>query len=414
MDRELAGSVVRKRRIKSLTWVGSFLAVLFLGVYTLRSASHSTLERARLLTSVAEIGSIEATVNASGRVVPEFEQVLTSPVTTTIETVHIQSGDSVHAGESILQLNTEELKLAHDKISDELEIQKSMKEQEALESQRQRSDLAAAYDIKVLQEKSATSKYELVQHLFDIGGITKAELEVAKLDLSIAKREVQQLADQVQNQDAHTDVSQRGLDLQINVQRSRMSEIERQLDHAATRAGRDGIVTWVNDNIGAPVNPGDVVARVADLSSFKVEGTISDVHAGKLGLGGTVNVRIGDTELRGHIASVRPAIQNGIVTFVVELNDKSNTVLRPNLRTDVYVVTSTVDSVMRVQNGPFYDGAHDQKVFVIKGNAAVGKTVNIGVSNFEWVEIQGDVKPGDEVIVSDMKKYQHMDEIAVR
>jgi HlyD family secretion protein len=414
MDRKLPAGIVRKNKIKKLSGIGGTLVVLVAGFFGLRAAISPTLDRARLLTSVAEIGPIEAAVSASGVVVPEFEQVLTAPVASTVESVSIQSGDSVHAGESILQLNTEQLQLAYQKVSDELEIEKNKKQQLTLELVRKQADLKASHDIKVLQEQFVASKHDRAKHLFEIGGITRADLDLAALDLEITKRELKQLADQVANQEASIDAAQRELDLQISVQQNRQSEIQRQLDLAAARAGRSGILTWVNADIGAPVNPGDVIARVADLSSFKVEASISDIHAGKLGLGGAVNVRIGNVTLTGRIGSVRPAVQNGVVTFVVLLDDKSDASLRPNLRTEVYVITSIVDNVVRVKNGPFYNGSTDQKIFVMDGDKAVGKIVNIGVSNYDWVEIQGDVQPGEAVIVSDTKKYRHMDEVAIR
>lgn len=413
MDRELPVNIVRKKRVKQISIVSGCLAVLLVGFYGLRSAISPTVDRSRILTSVAEVGPIEATISASGVVVPEFEQVLTSPIASTIQSVHMQSGDSVHTGESILQLNTDQLQLAFQKVSDEWEIEKNKKKQQTLALERERADLIASHDIKVLQEKYAASKFERAKHLFDIGGITQADLDIASLDLDIARRELKQLDDQVANQSAALDATQRELDLQVSVRANNRNDIQRQLDLSAARAGRNGILTWVNDNIGASVNPGDVVARVADLSSFKVEATISDIHASRLLIGGAVNVRVGKSNLRGQITSVRPAVEGGIISFVVQLDDKSDAVLRPNLRADVYVVTSAVENVIRVKNGPFYNGSRDQKVFVIRGDKAVGKTLDIGVSNYEWVQLEGDIQPGDEVIVSDMKPYEHMDKIDV-
>ena len=132
-------------------------------------------------------------------------------------------------------------------------------------------------------------------------------------------------------------------------------------------------------------------------------------------LGGAATVRIGKVDLDGRINSVRPAVQNGVVTFVVALDNKSHASLRPSLRTDVYVITSYKDNILRVTNGPFYNGSVDQDVFVLEGDTAVRRRVNIGVSNFDYVELQGDeISAGDVVIVSDTKQHRHMDEIAVR
>jgi len=414
MDRELPTSVLRKKRVTRIIVAVAALLVLIGGFLGLRALLRQTLERARLLTSIAEVGTIEATVSASGVVVPEYEQILTAPVTSTIGSLHIRSGDSVHAGQSILQLNTEQLRLTFQKVSDEFEIQKSKAQQVILRLDRERSDLRAAHDIKVLSHQFTASKYDRAKHLFDIGGLIRADLDLAALELEIAKRESEQLADQVTSQDATLEAAKQELDLQLNVYANERAEIQRQLTLAEARAGRDGIVTWLNDAIGAPVNAGEVIARVGDLSSFEVEATISDVHVGKLKLGGPVNVRIRDIALRGKIAAISPAVQNGVVSFVVALDEKSDESLHPNLRADVFVVTSIVENVIRVKNGPFYNGNVDQGIFTIRGDHAVKTIVDIGVSNFDWVEIKSGIKPGDEVIVSDTKKYVHMDEVGIR
>lgn len=414
MDRELPIEVVKRRkRIRigiGLTVLGAVL-LLFSG---LRAILGTTLNRSTLLTSLAEIGEIEATVTASGVVVPEFEQILTAPIGTTIEAIHIRSGDSVRAGESILQLDTVALGAAYRNIAGEIEIQKNRQEQVILGLEREQADLQASHDIKILNEKFALSKFERAKRLFDIGGITRTEFDLTALELEIARRELQQLGDQLRTAEASYASAKRQLEYQLSVQSNQLSETRRQISLTEARAIRSGILTWVNDHVGAAVSAGEVIAKVGDLSSFEVEATISDVHIGKLSLGGNVIVRIRDTELRGTIASIRPEIQNGVVSFVAAIGERSHPALHPNLRADVFVVTSTVERVVRVRNGPFYNGTVNQEVFMIVGDRAVKTIVDIGVSNFDWVEIKRGIEPGAEVIVSDTRRFRHLDEVAVR
>jgi HlyD family secretion protein len=414
MDRKLPPEVIRKARIKRYGILAGTVIIVGGGFLFLRAAISPTLDRSRILTSVAEIGPIEETIAASGVVVPEFEQVLTSPVATTVAYVRAHSGDSVKAGESILQLDTSAIQIRYKQTADELEIQKNKKRQLKLKLDREKADLQAQYDIKNLQVQYAKSKFDRVTQLQSIGGATQSDLDLSSLNLEIARRELAQLEQQIRNQKESIEAEVQEVELQISVEQNRLNEIQRSLDLSTARAGMDGILTWVNEGIGSAVSAGDEIARVADLSSFKVEARISDIHAGKLEPGGRVIVRIGDTTLRGAIGAVRPSVDNGIVTFVVELSERNHPVLRPNQRADIYVVTSFKDNVLRVKNGPFHKAATIQEVFVVKGDRAIRHTVDIGVSNFDWVELQGDIEAGDEVIVSDMERYRHMDEISIR
>jgi HlyD family secretion protein len=67
-------------------------------------------------------GNLEATITASGTVVPEYEQVISSPIDTRILRILKKAGDTLHPNEPILMLDLETAKLAYDKISDQLAL----------------------------------------------------------------------------------------------------------------------------------------------------------------------------------------------------------------------------------------------------------------------------------------------------
>jgi len=110
-------------------------------------------------------------------------------------------------------------------------------------------------------------------------------------------------------------------------------------------------VTWTLTEEGATVRKGDPIARVADLSAFRVEGTAADVNAPRMAVGLPVRVDVGDLQLRGSVSAIDPTIRDGVLTFTVALEDKSNAALRPNLRVDVFVFTEQKARALRVARG---------------------------------------------------------------
>ena len=70
-----------------------------------------------------------------------------------------------------------------------------------------------------------------------------------------------------------------GLALETANLRSRRNDAWRELQRGTARAEHDGVVTWTLTEEGATVREGDAIARVADLSAFRVEGTVADVNA---------------------------------------------------------------------------------------------------------------------------------------
>ncbi len=411
MDQEIPLDIRKKESTARILKIIGGIAFLVIVLVGFRMILKPTLEIKNIRTATAELGSIEATISASGIVIPEFEQVITSPITARINQVAFYSGDNVKAGESIMQLDKETILTDLEKLKDEQSLKINKAQQMQLLLEKNLSDLKSQYEIKKLQIASLESLLKDENHLKKIGGSSEYNVRAAELNLEIAKKEALLLEKQIQNQNEANAVDLRGLSFEIGIQEKEINEIERKIELAQVKAQQNGVITWVNEELGTRVSEGEILAKVADLNSFKVEGSISDVYAGKLRNGGDVVVRINKTDLRGRITNIHPAVENGIITFIVKLEGKDHELLRSNLRVEVFVVTSFANEIVRVKNGPFYNGTVDQKVFVVKDGKAIRRKVDIGASNFDFVELKNGIEPGEEVIISDMEDYEHQKEI---
>jgi HlyD family secretion protein len=165
---------------------------------------------------------------------------------------------------------------------------------------------------------------------------------------------------------------------------------------------------------GAAVRQGEEIARIADLSSFRVEATVADVHAGRLALGQPAEIVTGETHLRGAISNIRPTVENGVVTFEVTLDEPGHRILRHNLRVDVYVVTERKDDTVRVKRGAYLTIDGKNAVFVVHGEVAVQTAVSFGITNYEVYEVLAGLEPGEKVIISDMKRFMRAKEVRLR
>ena len=166
---------------------------------------------------------------------------------------------------------------------------------------------------------------------------------------------------------------------------------------------------------GSTVRKGEVIARLADLSSYRVEAKISDVHANRLAIGLPVQVRINDDEaLAGSISQVLPSIENGVGTFTIALEQKSHTGLHTNLRVDVDVFTERKSHALRIKKGPAIPGANTSELFVIRGSKAFKTPVHLGMVGLSDYEVMDGLVEGDEVVVSDMTEYANLKEIPVK
>ena len=115
------------------------------------------------------------------------------------------------------------------------------------------------------------------------------------------------------------------------------------------------------------------------------------------------------------ITNVTPLSTNGVVAFSVKLDDDSNPRLRSGLKSDVYVMCDVRDNVVRIANGPYYKGAGRYDLFVQTSDDLLEKrSVRLGDSNYEYVEVLDGIAPGEKVVTSDMSEYRESDKLTLR
>ena len=158
-----------------------------------------------------------------------------------------------------------------------------------------------------------------------------------------------------------------------------------------------------------------MLARIADLKSFRVEAEVADAYASRLEVGQNVWVLIDDERLSGRVAQIQPTIEAGTVTFNVDLDEPSHGLLRHNLRADVLVVTGQRADVLKAPRGPYIrGGGREHLVFVVDTDRARRTEVTIGLVGHKHFEVVAGLSEGDEIIVSDMENYVHTGEVRLK
>ncbi|TGE27372.1 efflux RND transporter periplasmic adaptor subunit [Hymenobacter metallicola] len=414
MDRAISPATHSRRQRRRWIIAVAGLALAVAALVAFRSVLQPSVQRDQLLTARVEVGDVEASLTASGLIIPGHEAVITSPIQSTIRRVALQVGEKVRPGQTIVELDKDLTSTALAKLQDEQQQNRNKNGQLQLTLEKALNDLESQEKVQQVKVRSLQSTLRDEQYLLKIGGGTAESVRQAELNLKVAQLELQRLGEQIRNQRAANAADVRELGFTMQIQNRSITELAGKLAQANISTQQPGVLTWVNEDIGSTVNQGDALARVADLSRFRVRATISDTYADALHLGDPVVVRVNSTDLRGTVTSISPAVDKGVVTFYAKLVEDHHPVLRANLRTDVFVVTKANHGVVRVKNGPFYQGGKEQKVFVVNNDKAEQRTVRFGDSNFDYVQVVGGLQPGDEIVLSELKQYTDTPSLTIK
>lgn len=415
MDREIPKKERLKERNKKIIRFSIIGIVCIVAISVLISLMRTGVIRKDLIFSTVDRGTIEVSVSASGKVAPAFEEIINSPINSRIVEVYRKGGDSVDMGTPILKLDLQSAETDYKKLLDEEQMRRYKLDQLKVNNQTKLNDMAM--QIKVSAMKLNRMKVELRNeyYLDSLGAGTTDKVRQAELSYNVAQLEYEQLRQQYANEKQVRAAELKVQELDFNIFRKSLAEMKRTLDDAQIRSPRKAILTYINNQVGAQVPQGAQVAIISDLSHFKVEGEIADTYGDRVSAGGKAIVKIGSEKLEGTVSSVTPLSKNGVISFTVQLAEDNNKRLRSGLKVDVYVMNAVKEDVMRIANASFYVGRGEYELFVqTSSDEIVKRKVQLGDSNFEFVEVLSGLQQGDKVVVSDMSSYKNKKKLKVK
>ena len=412
MDREIPKEVRNKERNKKIIRYGGIGVASVIVISVLISFMRTGVKTKDLVFSTVDKGTIEVSVSASGKVVPAFEEIINSPINTRIVEIYKKGGDSVDIGTPILKLDLQSVETDYKKLLDEEQMRSYKLNQLRVNNQTKLNDLAMKIKVSAMQLNRKKVELRNEQYLDSLGSGTTDKVRQAELSYNVAQLEYEQLEQQYDNEKEVLAAEYKVQELDFSIFRKGLAEMKRTLDDTQIRSPRKAILTYINNQIGAQVSQGSQLAVISDLSHFKVEGEIADTYGDRVAAGGKAIVKIGSEKLEGTVSSVTPLSKNGVISFTVQLNEDNNRRLRSGLKTDVYVMNAVKEDVMRIANASYYVGRGEYELFVRNSDKEIVKRkVQLGDSNFEFVEVASGLQPGDQVVVSDMSNYKNKNKL---
>lgn len=413
MDREISKEVQRKEQRKQFIRIGTAVGGFIVLIVVVISMLQTSLKRKDLNISTVDKGVIEVSVSASGKVIPAFEEIINSPINSRIVEVYKRGGDSVDVGTPILKLDLQSAETEYNKQLDEEQMKSLQLEQQRVTNHNKLSEMEMNLKVSRMELDRKAVELRNERYLDGLGAGTTDKVRQVELDYNVSILKLKEDEQKYKNEQALAEADLKVKELELNIFRKSLAETRRTLEDAQIRSPRKAILTYVNNEIGSQIGQGAKVAIVSDLSHFKIEGEIADTYGDRIAAGSKAVIKIGSEKLDGTVSDVTPLSKNGVISFTVQLEEDNHKRLRSGLKTDVYVMNAVKDDVLRIANSSYYVGKGEYELFVVNGNQLLKRKVQLGDSNFEYVEVVSGLQEGDQVIVSDMNAYKDKNKLKI-
>jgi HlyD family secretion protein len=400
--RRILYSVILLGAIGGISWYISGLA-----------PAAPTVERAVVWIDTVKRGEMLRNVRGLGTLIPEEIRWVPAVTEGRVERRLAQPGARVKAETILLELSNPTL------------------EQETLNAEWDWKAAESAYtDLKVrLESQQLTQEAEAARIVSDHSqAVLRAEAdeELAKLGLvpeltvKLEKVTAEQLANRIQIEKKRLEINKESIAAQLAVQKVRVEQLKAvyelkksQLDQLIVRAGVNGVLQLLPAEVGQRVAPGTNLARVADPLKLKAELKIAETQAKDIQIGQIASIDTRNGVIPGRVSRIDPSVINGTRTVDVRLEGDLPKGAVPDLSVDGTIEIERLDDVVHV--GRPVQGQADSLISLFKlqpdGKEAIRVQVKLGRSSVNTIEIREGLKPGDQVILSDMSAQDAFDRI---
>lgn len=414
MDRPISKKEQNAALIRSLVKYVAIAVIVGCGAWGIYQWSRSSVRISDLKTSTVSRGDIETTVTASAKIEPAFEEIIISPISARIVEVYHRPGDEVEAGTPLLRLDIESARTDYEKRVDALSMSRLQLEQLKGNIRTKLSDLEMRIKVAEMKVKRLEAEVAGERYLDSIGSGTTDRVREAEFALSSEQLSLDQLRQQYYNERSACETELKVKQLDIEISEKELTMLRRTLADAEIRVPRRSTVTEISDQIGSQIGAGSQVARIADLDHYKITADLPDGYANQIALGCRTHMKIKGTDIDGKVVNISPTSANGMISFSVIPDCDSLSILRPGIKSDLYVSSGLCSNVLRIDNAPFYTQPGTYNIYVVRDGELVRTSVQLGRANYDYVEVISGLNEGDIIVTNDLSRFKSAPTIKVK
>jgi HlyD family secretion protein len=401
----------RKKRIIGIVVGVVALSLAIFGLSRLKPAAPS-VDRNLVWVDEVKRGPMVRQVRGLGTLVPENIRWVAARTQARVDRIILRPGAIVEPGSVILEMTNPDVEQAAETARSSLQA-----------AEAQLANLRVQLQSQLLQAESnaaaAKAAYEQSRLRAKVNRELFADGLVSSLELQLSEVTAEEADTRHQIEQKRFTFAQESIEPQLAVQRAEVARLRAQArlrqaeaEALTVRAGMSGVLSALPVEVGAQIQPGQNVARVADPTELKAEIRIAETQAKDIMLGQLASIDTRNGVVEGNVSRIDPAVQNGTVLVDVTLTGELPRGARPDLSVDGTIELERLDNVIFVGRPAFGQEGSTIGIFRLDEDGHATRTqVRLGRSSVNTIEVLNGLTPGDRVILSDMSQWDTNDRV---
>ncbi len=413
MDRPIAKKRFSTKKILWLAGIILFILLLFFA-YRLSKKNVYNISRERITIGEVKQGYFQDVVLQSATVEPLTTVLVNSPIGGQVEKILVEDGSRVKAGEPILKLSNPEATLGYitsegqiiERIND---LRKTRLDLQTNERELEQQMLQTNADL----DKAAT-QFKRDTLLYIQGVISQKDYLTSQREYHLQlenKRLMQQTIEQEkqvrQMQLAETNASIARLQKSLNI-------IQENLENLTVKAPVSGRLSSFDPVVGRSYAPNETMGKIDVLQGYKLVAQVDEYYISRVHEGQKAVCLFGNKEYPMEVKKVLPEVTNGQFETDLVFTKNPPKGLSRGLSLQVKVFLSANQKALLLPRGQFFESTGGNWVYVVRGDHAVKRNIQLGRKNYQYFEVLNGLEPGDSVITSGYDGYTRYDEVSIK
>lgn len=357
-----------------------------------RGGAQQQLEARKVRVAPVQQLDTEETVYATGSLVAQDRATLSAKVPGRVESIHADLGTQVKQGDLLARIEKRDYELRRSQAEAAL-AQARARLGLALTGEEDKVEPAEASIVKEAQAllNEAAKNRDRTRNLRAEGVVPEADVETAEAAYQVAVSRYDEAVHEAKNRMAT-----------LRMRQAEMSMAEQQLKDTEIRAPFAGIVEQRQTSPGEFLSIGTPIITVVRVDPIRLRLEVAEKDAPRVRIGQTVHLKLEGSERQhnGKISRVSPVIspQNRMLVAEADVPNPEG-LLRPGSFVKANIVVNTTAPGLFVPEGSVQTFAGIQKIFLVREGKAVETEVRLGRERNGLVEVIGELKSGDQVVV---------------
>jgi HlyD family secretion protein len=406
-DRVIERASFWKRNQKLLLAVlAAVIGLAMLLAYVLHYAgAGNSVDRSRVSIATVERGSFVRDIAADGQVVAAVSPTLYANALGTV-TLKVHAGDSVSKGQVLAAVDSPDLTA---KLSQEEATLVGLRidwQRARLDTEQKLMQLRDAFSQAQVDQKTAQRELDRSRKAYELGSYTELQALKAQDSLEKAQFAFQQAKLNYESQPKQNRFEIDSKKALFDRQQFLVEDLKRQVDGLNVRSPVDGQIGQVHVADRASVAKDAPLLTVVDLSALEVEIKVTESFARDLRAGMTADLEGGGHHWQGSVSGVSPEVVAGQVTARLRFGNEKPAGLRQSQRLAVRILLDRRDNVLMVDRGSFLDQEGGGFAYVVHGNIAERRPVQLGAASIAKVEILDGLAAGDQIVIAGTDEFK--------